>query len=280
MSELANSFLSAYEGQTSNIQSQLNELLDKNTTAFETKEKANELVEGVGSIKAFISGQPVGKFLLEKGKAFVKDSGITKEGAEADAEGEPEGIVGDVGDQELTNFADIAPTSISSSEGLPSMLASRAEALANNYGESSTITETSFGEGLIPEGAGAVQGQALEATLQGGRGLSVAEASSFTQSSSADVLAGQSDLIGSVSKVVKESANISKSVAGAEGAGEGAEGGELAGEEATAGALDEIPVVNIIGLLVGAGLAIGAGIKKPHLKTPVDNINASYQVGI
>ena len=273
MSELANSYLSAYQGQIGDIQSQLNNLLDKDSLAFQTKEKANEIVEGIGSVKAFISGQPVGKFLLAKGKAFIKDSGITKEGAEADAEGEPEGIVAQPG--EIANPA-FEPTAVSSSEQLPSMLASRSEALANNYGESSTITETSFGEGLIPEGAGAVQGQALEATLQGGRGLSVAEASSFTQSSSADVLAGQSDLIGSVSQVVKESASIAKSVAGAEGA----TGGELAGEESVAGAFDEIPVIGILGLLVGGGLAIGAAIKKPQLKTPVDNINASYQVGI
>ena len=246
MSELANSFLSAYEGQTSDIQSQLSELLDKNTTAFETKQKANEIVEAVGSVKAFISGQPVGKFLLEKGKAFIKDSGISKEGAEADAEGEPEGIVGDAGDQELTNLADIAPTSISSSGALPDMLASKEEALASNYGESSTIAETS-----------------IDSAVAGG-------------SSSAGILEGQSELLGEVSSVVKETANISKSLAGAEGA----EGGELAGEEAVAGAFDEIPVIGILGLLVGGGLAIGSAIKKPHLKTPVDNLNASYQVGI
>jgi len=258
MSELANSFLSAYEGQTSDIQSQLNELLDKNTTAFETKEKANELVEAVGSIKAFVSGQPVGKFLLEKGKAFVKDSGISKEGAEADAEGEPEGIVGDAGDIELTNFADIAPTSISSSEAIPDMVASRAEALASNYGESSTVVpETAFP--TVPS-LGTEAGSA-----------------EVVSSSSEGVLAGQSELLGEVSSVVKESANISKSVAGAVG---GEEGGELAGEEAVAGAFDEIPVIGILGLLVGGGLAISAAIKKPHLKTPVDNINASYQVGI
>lgn len=274
MSELANSFLSAYEGQTADIQSQLNSLMDKDSLAFQTKEKANEIVEGIGSVKAFISGQPVGKFLLAKGKQFIKDSGITKQTAEADAEGEPEGIVAQPG--EIANPA-FDPTSISSSEAVPNMLASRSEALANNYGESSTVVpETSFGEGLIPEGAGAVQGQALEATLQGGRGLSVADASSFTQSSSAGVLEGQSDLLGEVSSVVKESASIAKSVAG-EGAGAG---GELAGEEATAGAFDEVPIIGVLGLLVGAGLAIGAAIKKPQLKTPVDNINASYQVGI
>jgi len=257
MSELANSFLSAYEGQTSDIQSQLNELLDKNTTAFETKQKANELVEAVGSIKAFVSGQPVGKFLLEKGKAFVKDSGISKEGAEADAEGEAEGI-NELGDQELSNFADIGPTTISSSEAIPDMVASRAEALASNYGESSTVVpETAFP--TVP-------------TL----GTEVGSAE-VVSSSSEGVLAGQSELLGEVSSVVKESANISKSVAGAVG---GEEGGELAGEEAVAGAFDEIPVIGILGLLVGGGLAISAAIKKPHLKTPVDNINASYQVGI
>ena len=66
MSELANSYLSAYQGQVGDIQSQLNDLLDKDSIAFQAKEKANELVEAVGSIKAFMGGQPVGKFLLEK----------------------------------------------------------------------------------------------------------------------------------------------------------------------------------------------------------------------
>jgi len=256
MSDLANSFLSAYEGQTSDLQSQMNDLLNKDTTAFETKQKANEIVEAVGSVKAFISGQPVGKFLLEKGKAFVKDSGMNEETAQSDAVGEPEGI-NELGDQELSNMADIAPTSVSSSEAVPDMLASQGEALASNYGETSTvIPETAFP--TVP-------------TLGSEAG------SAEVVSSSEGVLAGQSDLIGQVSQVVKEGASISKSVAGA---AEGAEGGELAGEEATAGALDEIPIVNVIGLLVGAGLAIGAAIKKPHLKVPVDNINSSYQVGI
>ena len=277
MSELANSYLSAYQGQVGDIQSQLNDLLDKDSIAFQAKEKANEVVEAVGSIKAFMGGQPVGKYLLAKGKAFIKDSGITKEGAEADAEGEPEGTI--AGEGEIPNPA-FDPTSISSSEGIPDMLASKSEALASNYGESSTIAETSFGEGLIPQGAGVVQGGALEATLQGGRGLSAAEASSFTESSSGGVLSGETSLIGSVSKVVKETASISKSLAGAEG-GEVAEGGgELAGEEAVAGALDEVPIVGIISLIAGAGLAIGAAIKKPKFTPPVDNVNASYQVGI
>ena len=249
MSELANSYLSAYQGQIGDIQSQLNDLLDKDSIAFQAKEKANEIVEAVGSIKAFMGGQPVGKFLLAKGKAFIKDSGITKEGAEADVEGEPEGIV--AGEGEIPNPA-FDPTSISSSEGIPDMLASKSEALASNYGESSTVAETSFGG----EGATAVE------------------------SSSDGVLAGESSLIGSVSKVVKETASISKSLAGAEG-GEVAEGGgALAGEEATAGALDEVPIIGVISLLAGAGLAIGAAIKKPKFTPPVDNVNASYQVGI
>ena len=129
------------------------------------------------------------------------------------------------------------------------MLASKSEALASNYGESSTTAETSFGA----EGATAVE------------------------SSSAGVLAGQSDLLSEVSSVVKETANISKSLVGA---GEGAGAGDIAGEEAVAGALDEVPIIGIIGLLVGGGLAIGASLKKPKFSPPVDNVNASYQVGI
>ena len=93
MSELANSYLSAYQGQVGDIQSQLNDLLDKDSIAFQAKEKANEVVEAVGSIKAFMGGQPVGQYLLTKGKAFIKDSGISKEGAEADVKDKMEKAV-------------------------------------------------------------------------------------------------------------------------------------------------------------------------------------------
>jgi hypothetical protein len=94
-------------------------------------------------------------------------------------------------------------------------------------------------------------------------------------------MAGQDELIDNVSRIVKDDASFAKSAVG-EGAGEGAgaTGGELAGEEASVSALDEVPIIGIIGLLAGAGLAIGASLKKPKFKPPVDNINASYQVGI
>jgi hypothetical protein len=282
MSVVNNSYLSAFQNQQADLTSQLNELLSKDSVAYETKEKANQLIESVGSIKAFLSGQPVGKFLLKKGSAYVKDLvGAKKETLEDDAEGDPEGIVSEAG--EIPNPV-FNPTEVESAEGVPDMLASRASALANNYGETSTaIQETSFASGsAIPEGAGAVQGGALEQTLQGGRGLGEAEASQFTQSSSDGVMAGQDELIDNVSRIVKDDASFAKSAVG-EGAGEGAgagAGGELAGEEASVSALDEVPIIGIIGLLAGAGLAIGASLKKPKFKPPVDNINASYQVGI
>jgi len=41
-----------------------------------------------------------------------------------------------------------------------------------------------------------------------------------------------------------------------------------------------IPVLDIIGLAVGAGLALKAAFDKPKQLAPVDNINASYQIGI
>ena len=41
-----------------------------------------------------------------------------------------------------------------------------------------------------------------------------------------------------------------------------------------------IPVLDIIGLAVGAGLALKAAFNKPKQLAPVDNINASYQIGI
>ena len=277
MSVVNNSFLSAFQGQQADLTSQLNELLSKDTTAFETKEKANQIIEAVGSIKAFMGGQPVGKFLLKKGTAYVKDLvGAKKETLEDDAEGDPEGIVSEAG--EIPNAA-FDPTVVESSEGIPNMLASRATALANNYGN---VQETAFSSNVtgsaIPEGAGSVQGGALEQTLQGGRALTEGEAAQFTESSSEAVMAGQSELIDNVSRIVKDGANLAKTAVG-EGAGEGATGGELAGEEATAGALDEIPIIGIISLLAGAGLAIGAAVKKPKFKPPIDNINASYQVG-
>jgi len=249
MSVVNNSFLSAYESQTADLQQQLNSLLDKDSIAFQTKEKANQIVEGIGSLKAFVSGQPVGKFLIQKGKAYIKDAmekqGLKEKDAEEATEDEPEGTVAEP--SEIPNPA-FNPAEVESAEDLPDMLASKAEPLVNNYGESSTVAETSVDDA----------------------------------SSSADVLAGESDLISKVSQITKDDFTLAKSEfeeGVGEGAGEGA--GELAGEETTDEAVtSEIPIVNIIGLVVGAGLAIGAAVKKPKFSPPADNINASYQVGI
>ena len=52
------------------------------------------------------------------------------------------------------------------------------------------------------------------------------------------------------------------------------------GEEAVAGVLDAIPGADVVGLLVGGGIALGAMLKKPREHNPVDNVNASFQLGI
>ena len=64
---------------------------------------------------------------------------------------------------------------------------------------------------------------------------------------------------------------------GAEG---GAEGGGIAGGEAATGVLDAIPGADIIGLIAGAGLALGAALHKPKEQIPVDHIQSSFQIGI
>lgn len=61
--------------------------------------------------------------------------------------------------------------------------------------------------------------------------------------------------------------------------GTGAEAAEGAAEAAT-GVLDAIPGADIVGILAGAGLALGAALHKPKEMIPVDHIQSSFQIGI
>ena len=63
-----------YNDEVANISSQYTNLLTKADESFNVKEKANQIVESVGSVKAFMSGKPISKYLFSKGKDALDDA--------------------------------------------------------------------------------------------------------------------------------------------------------------------------------------------------------------
>lgn len=78
--------------------------------------------------------------------------------------------------------------------------------------------------------------------------------------------------------------NVGKTVGKTVVEDESIDAGGTAAVDGIAGSIEggsaAIPVVDVIGAIVGIGLTIGAIIKKPKEMHPVDSINASFQTGV
>ena len=66
--------LDNYEQAQQSIQSSFNQARGKFEQKFQTIEKHKSLEQGLGSMKAFMSGKPVAKYIMARGKAAVKDA--------------------------------------------------------------------------------------------------------------------------------------------------------------------------------------------------------------
>ena len=266
-----------YSDEVANISSQYTNLLTKADESFNVKEKANQITEGIGSVKAFMSGKPISKYLFSKAKGAldgaVEKAGVQLKNVRSEFQGakdalqaipKTDNIIGRVGSQLNT------------------------EGTATESVIASPIPGGGFGSTTYAENA--------VSRVMGDSGLTrnmrppTPENLQPPSEEDSGILKQGSDETQSVEKVAKSDEQYDKSLAkDTRGKGEKGEEEEEGGGDdiadgvgdGVAGALDAIPgPTEILGLLVGAGLAIGSAIHKPKEITPVDNINASYQVGI
>lgn len=277
--------LGNYNDEVANISSQYTNLLSKADESFDVKEKANQITEAVGSIKAFTSGKPISKYLISKGKDAIKGA-VEKAGVQLknvrtefqsakdslQAIPKTENIIGKVGSQ--LNAEGVAPETIIATPLAPDVIAS-------------PIPGGGFGSTTYAENA--------TSRIMGSSGLTrnmrppTPENLQPPNEEDSGILKQGSEETENVEKVAKSDEQYDKSLA-KDDRGKGEKGEEeeedVGGDtedvgDGVAGALDAVPgPTEILGLLIGAGLAIGSAIHKPKEIIPVDKINASYQVGV
>ena len=264
-----------YNDEVANISSQYTNLLTKADESFNVKEKANQIVEGVGSVKAFMSGKPISKYLFSKGKGAlddaVKKAGVQLKNVRSEfQEGKnaiqsipkTDNIIGRVGSQ--LNTEGVAPETI----------------------VATPIPGGGFGSTTYAENA--------TSRIMGQRGLTrnmrppTPENLQPPSNESSGILKQETDETENVAPVAKADEQYDKSLA-KDTRGKGKEEEDIGEEDdvadgagdAAGAVLDSIPgPTEILGLLIGAGMAIGSAIHKPKEIAPVDKMNASFQVGI
>jgi len=290
--------LGNYNDEVANISNQYSNLMSKADEIYNVKEKANKMVENIGGIKAFISGKPISKYLISKGKAGLKNAfekvGADLKNARSEFQAGKNGIsqipktdsiMGRFGSQlntegTATELPDVIANPIA--EGLPDVIA---EPIAGGG-----FGSTSYAESAVARimGNGGLQRNLRPPTPQNLQPPNQEDSGILKQSD---------EDINKVETVEKDDEQYEKNIAKddrgtgekgeeeeEEGEEEGDIGGDAAGDAAAEGAgaaLDSIPgPTEIIGLLLGAGMAIGAAVHKPKEQTPADHMNASFQVGL
>ena len=288
-----------YESQIQNFAQELQSVDQVKDAAFNAKDRANEILKTIGEAKMFLSGKPVTNYLITKGKGALK-AAVDKAGLKIDelkgksSDSAAEAQSAEQGDQVAPQIsaADAPATGETSAinvEAPASFGGDTPIASAGIEGEEIPLNTlgahgmTNFYQGVEtpnpafdPAGA-ASETVGVQETSFGEEGArAVAPSSTPLEQETADI-----QKVASVEKAdfQAEKALASEGKAVGEGAGEGA-AAEVGEEEATAGVLDAIPGADIIGLLIGGAVAIGAIAKKPHEHLPVDKINASFQAGI
>jgi len=296
--------LGNYNDEVGNISSQYNTLLSKADEIYNVKEKANKMVENIGGIKAFISGKPISKYLISKGKAGLK-SAFEKAGADlknarsefqAGKDGisqisKTDSIMGRFGSQlntEGTALPDVVATPIAEGVALPDVIASPISSALPDVIGSPITSSGSYADSAVARimGNGGLQRNLRPPTPQNLQPPNEEDSGILKQGT---------EETENVEKVAKADEQYDKSLAkddrgngekGEEEEEEGEEEGDIGGDAAegavdgAGAALDAIPgPTEVIGLILGAGMAIYGAIHKPKEQTPVDKINASYQVG-
>jgi len=297
--------LQDYDTQLANVAQQFQSATEKDSLLNNIHDRANKAVELAGEAKAFVSAKPVGKYLVKKaGSALddaVKNAGVKlnevrgqfqeaqKVGAGLRNIVNSEGVAGSrvVASSTIGNLeSGVGAKAVAENALVKPAIQSIGNVFKSNAGVESAETAeraelVSAQVGNLNARAGSLLDRLNSATQGGGAaqqpGILAPEANASIQAGATEKANQQFDKTDAGEEEEEEEQDVGKT--GKKVAEEEEEDVEGTAD-ADADAPELAPVASIIGLVVGAGLALKAVIDKPKQLAPVDNINASYQIGI
>ena len=297
--------LQDYDNQLANVAQQFSTATEKDSLLNNIHDRANKAIELGGEAKAFLSAKPVGKYLVKKTGAVlddaVKNVGVKfnevrsqfqdaqKIGAGLKNIVNSEGVAGSrvVASSTLGNLETGVGAKAVAQNGL---VKPAIQSIGNVFKSNTAVESEETGERAelvssqvsnLNARAGSLLDRLNSATQGGGAaqqpGILAPEANASIQAGATEKANQQFDKTDAGEEEEEEEQDVGKT--GKKVAEEEEEDADITGD-ADADAPELAPVASIIGLVVGAGLALKAVIDKPKQLSPVDNINASYQIGI
>tara|TARA_R110002096_G_scaffold222739_1_gene411568 strand:+ start:48 stop:935 length:888 start_codon:yes stop_codon:yes gene_type:complete len=290
--------LNSYESQISQLAQNLKSKTDMTEAAFETKNKANEIVKTLGEAKTFISGKPVTKYLLNRAKAPV-EAALEKAGVKLGEFKDQvvstlRGRVNEAVENIRSRASSAVDDATASAETQITNLASPHVLIGNNSMSRGSINGEDAPPAYDADGYSANRGEFQRPTAEPETGV---QETSFDAEGASRVVPGPpayepptADLPDVIATKVQSAANETVYATKAPMAEEFEEDAvkatskvaekDAVGDDAVSGVLDAIPGADIIGAALGIGLTVASILKKPKDHIPVDRINASFQSGI
>ena len=290
--------LNSYESQISQLAQNLKSKTDMTEAAFETKNKANEIVKTLGEAKTFISGKPVTKYLLNRAKAPV-EAALEKAGVKLGEFKDQvvstlRGRVNEAVENIRSRASSAVDDATASAETQITNLASPHVLIGNNSMSRGSINGEDAPPAYDADGYSANRGEFQRPTAEPETGV---QETSFDAEGASRVVPGPpayepptADLPDVIATRTQAAANETVYATKAPMAPEFEEDAgkavakatekDAVGDDAVSGVLDAIPGADIIGAALGIGLTVASILKKPKDHIPVDRINASFQSGI
>ena len=304
--------LNSYESQISQLAENLKSKTDMSEAAFETKNKANEIVKTLGEAKTFISGKPVTKYLLNRAKAPV-EAALEKAGVKlGEFKDQVTSTLRGRLNEAVENIRSRASSAVdeasASAETQITNLASPHVLVGNNSMSRGSINGEDAPPAYDADGYSADRGEFQRPTAEPETGV---QETSFDAEGASRVVPGPpayepptADLPDVIATRTQAAANETVYATKAPMAPEAPDviatkapmapeveadavkatskvaEKDAVGDDAVSGVLDAIPGADIIGAALGIGLTVASILKKPKDHIPVDSINASFQSGI
>tara|TARA_R110000772_G_scaffold2756_11_gene10053 strand:+ start:649 stop:1539 length:891 start_codon:yes stop_codon:yes gene_type:complete len=291
--------LNSYESQISQLAENLKSKTDMSEAAFETKNKANEIVKTLGEAKTFISGKPVTKYLLNRAKAPV-EAALEKAGVKlGEFKDQVTSTIRGRLNEAVENIRSRASSAVDNATGATTEtqitdLASPHVLVGNNSMSRGSINGEDAPPAYDADGYSANRGEFQRPTAEPETGV---QETSFDAEGASRVVPGPpayepptAELPDVIATRTQAAANETVYATKAPMAPEFEEDAvkgvakatekDAVGDDAVTGVLDAIPGADIIGAALGIGLTVASILKKPKDHIPVDTINASFQSGI